>query len=72
MLAIAKERKARNLSQSEIARRAGMHISSLSSIETGRLVPWPGQRKKLERVMCEVGWDGRGDLFGEVSGDGAD
>jgi transcriptional regulator with XRE-family HTH domain len=66
MLVITKEQKAHKLSQSEIARRAGMHISSLSSIETGRLVPWQGQREKLERVMREAGWDGDGDLFSEV------
>jgi transcriptional regulator with XRE-family HTH domain len=67
MLVITKERKARGISQSEAARRASMHISSLSAIETGRMIPWPGQRKKLERVLSDAGWNGEGDLFSEVT-----
>jgi transcriptional regulator with XRE-family HTH domain len=67
MLTITKERKERGISQSEVARRADMHISSLSAIETGRMIPWPGQRGKLERVMREMGWSGEGDLFAEIS-----
>ncbi|MDR1184790.1 MAG: helix-turn-helix transcriptional regulator [Coriobacteriales bacterium] len=72
MLVITKERKARGISQSEMARRASMHISSLSAIETGRMIPWPGQITKLEKVMREAGWDGKSDLFTEVGDDDTD
>jgi ribosome-binding protein aMBF1 (putative translation factor) len=70
MLVIERERKLRGISQSKLAQRADMHPSSVCAIERGNLIPFRGQREKLERVMREVGWDGNGDLFSEVSDDG--
>ncbi len=44
-------RKARGLSQSALARRARMHVSSVCAIEQGRLLPYPGQLKKLAKAL---------------------
>jgi transcriptional regulator with XRE-family HTH domain len=71
MLLLTVERKARKLSQAEIARRAGMHVSSISGIEARRLMPWSGQITRITETMRDAGWDGNGDLFSEVSDDGA-
>ena len=67
MLLIEKLRTDNKLSQSEIARRAVMHVSTVNSIERGRLIPWPGQIEKLKGIMLALGWDGVSDLFSEVS-----
>ena len=67
MLLIEKIRTENKLSQSEIARRAVMHISTVNSIERGRLIPWPGQVAKLQGIMLTLGWDGVSDLFSEVT-----
>ena len=44
-------RRAAHLSQSEVARRALLNNSTLSLIETGRFVPYPGQLAKLKSVL---------------------
>jgi len=61
------ERKARGISQSALARAATMHLSSVSAIETGRLLPWPGQKAKLAEALD---WPAEraDELFEEVEG----
>lgn len=55
MLKVQKERQAQGLSQAALARRAEMHQASLSSIETGRFRPYPGQ---LARIAAALEWQG--------------
>ena len=45
------ERTRRGWSRSELARRAHMNPSTVSLIESGRLVPYPSQLRKLERAL---------------------
>lgn len=53
--------------QAVAAKDMGMHVSSLSSIETGRLRPYPGQVRK---IAAALGWEGDpAELFEEVSAD---
>lgn len=64
MKLITQIRKDRGLSMSELARMAKMHVSSVSQIESGRLMPYPGQAKKLSDAL---GWNGETQtLFKEV------
>jgi transcriptional regulator with XRE-family HTH domain len=44
-------REPRGWSQSELARRAGLHSTTVSLIETGRLSPYPGQLTKLAKAL---------------------
>ncbi len=48
-------RMKRGLSMSVLARKAEMHVSSVSQIEGGRLRPYPGQIKKIADALE---WDG--------------
>lgn len=67
MLVLTKERQSMGLSMSALARKAGMHPSSVSQIENGRLVAYPGQVAKLSKA---VGWKGDpAELFEEVNVD---
>ena len=50
MIRMRAERKARNLTQAELALRARMSQSDVSAIENGRK-PWPNQAKRLARVL---------------------
>jgi ribosome-binding protein aMBF1 (putative translation factor) len=51
MKRVTQERKRRGWSQAELARRAEMHPSSMCSIESGRLVPYPAQVEKLAAAL---------------------
>lgn len=44
-------RESRGWSRSELARRAHMHPVTVGVIESGRLVPYPGQLAKLARAL---------------------
>lgn len=58
------ERINKGVSQAEIARLAGMHPTTVSLIENGRLRPYPGHIKKLVSVFE---WKGDPEeLFEEV------
>lgn len=46
-------REQQKLSKSALARAAKMHVSSVCQIENGRLVPYPGQARKLADAL---GW----------------
>jgi len=53
MLLMTKIRKEKGWSQSVLSHRSGVHVSTISNIERGRLSPWPGQRASLARAF---GW----------------
>jgi DNA-binding XRE family transcriptional regulator len=44
-------REKAGLTQVELARRAHIASTNLSSIECGRLAPWPKVKKKLCRIL---------------------
>jgi transcriptional regulator with XRE-family HTH domain len=44
-------REKRGWSQAELARRAKMNQQTVSQIENGRLIPFPGQVKKLSKAL---------------------
>jgi transcriptional regulator with XRE-family HTH domain len=44
-------RMALGLSQAALAGAAGMHPSTVSLIERGLMVPYPGQARKLAKVL---------------------
>jgi transcriptional regulator with XRE-family HTH domain len=48
---IAMYRKKLGWSQSELSRRSGVHPSSISQFENGRLLPYPSQIKKLAKAL---------------------
>ena len=48
---LIEERNQRGWSRAELARRAGMHPSTVSLIESGRLVPYPSQVEKLADAL---------------------
>ena len=50
-----KERRERlGLSKSKFAAEAGLHVSTVSQIETERLNPYPGQRAKIEAALTRL------------------
>lgn len=44
-------RERAGISQVELARRARMASTNLSSIECGRLAPWPKVKRALARIL---------------------
>lgn len=48
---ITQYRKTLGWSQSELARRSGLHSTTISQIERGRLLPYPSQIKKLAKAL---------------------
>lgn len=60
-------RKSKNMSMSALARKAEMHVSSISAIENNHLWPYPGQMKKIADAL---GWKGDpAELFEEAKDD---
>ncbi|MEX0973994.1 MAG: helix-turn-helix transcriptional regulator [Bacillota bacterium] len=51
MLQITCLRRRLNLTQARFAALALMHASDISKIEAGRLRPYPGQLRRLARVL---------------------
>ena len=45
------QRAKKGWSQAELARRTGMHPSTISRIETGQMRPYPSQVKKIASVL---------------------
>ena len=43
---ITEKRERLGLSKSAFGRESGLHVSTISQIESGRLIPYPGQMKK--------------------------
>jgi transcriptional regulator with XRE-family HTH domain len=50
---LTEERLRRNWSRAELARRAGLNATTVSLIESGRLLPYEAQLEKLARAL---GW----------------
>lgn len=44
---ITEKRERLGLSKSAFGRESGLHVSTVSQIENGRLVPYPGQMRKI-------------------------
>jgi len=51
VLLMTKIRKQNGWSQSVLSHRSGVHVSTISNIERGRLNPWPGQRSNIARAL---------------------
>jgi transcriptional regulator with XRE-family HTH domain len=63
------ERAGRGWSRAELARRAGMSNSTISLIENGRFLPYPGQLQKLAAALG-LPPDRANGLLAEVTQDG--
>ena len=48
---MTERREALGLSKSAFAREAGLHVSTVSQIEAGRLRPYPGQTRKIDAAF---------------------
>ncbi len=48
---ITRRREALGLSKSAFARETGLHVSTVSQIENGRLIPYDGQLTKIESAF---------------------
>ena len=68
MKQITKIRKGLGWSESKVSHVSGVHLSSISAIECGRLNPWPGQ---LRRLADALGWEGDPAALLEEVPDGA-
>lgn len=69
MMRLTEEREHAGLSKSKLSQLAGVHVSSLSAIENGRLIAYPGQRAKLAKALK---WQGDPDeLFTDDEKGGA-
>ena len=51
MLKISRMRQERGWSMSRLARESGVHVSTISLIESGRMKPYPGQAEKLANAL---------------------
>ena len=51
MLRLKSERLKMNLSQQNLAAKAGLGYADISRIESGRLIPYPGHLKKLSKFF---------------------
>ena len=52
--AMTARREALGLSKSAFGRESGLHVSTVSQIESGRLVPYPGQVEKIEAAFARL------------------
>jgi len=68
MLKMTAIRNEKGMSMSALARKAEMHVSSISQIEHGRLVPYPVQKQKIANALDWT--DDIDDLFKEMKTDG--
>jgi len=51
VIVLTRERVSNGWSRAELARRAGLHPSTVGSIESGRLRAYPGQLAKIARAL---------------------
>lgn len=69
-------RRRRGWSQAELARRAGLHPSTVSLIESQRLRPYPGQLAKLARALGvapeEIEQETAGERLGMIASPGTE
>ena len=66
MLRITRERMQMKMSQAALARRAEIHPTTISLIESGRMQPYPSQAEKLANALC---WQGNPAELFEDDGD---
>lgn len=50
-LRLQEEREARGWSQAELCRRTGIHPTTLSRLEGGKVYPYPGWKRRLSRAL---------------------
>lgn len=48
---ITQYRKTLRWSQAELSRRSGVHTSTISHIERGRMIPYPSQLERIARAL---------------------
>ena len=51
---ITEKRERLGLSKSAFGRESGLHVSTISQIESGRLIPYPGQMKKIVAAFVRL------------------
>lgn len=51
---ITEKRERLGLSKSAFGRESGLHVSTISQIESGRLIPYPGQMKKIVKAFSRL------------------
>ena len=51
MLALEAERRRRGWSQAEVARRTGLHPSTICHLEAGDIRPWPQYKVRLAALF---------------------
>lgn len=51
---ITEKREGLGLSKSAFGREAELHVSTISQIESGRLIPYPGQMKKIVAAFARL------------------
>lgn len=69
MKVMTRRRQALGWSQSRLSHATGIHASTISSIERGRLLPWPSQATRIARALG-VPEDAAGELFEECEFEG--
>ncbi|MCD4786107.1 MAG: helix-turn-helix domain-containing protein [Candidatus Eremiobacteraeota bacterium] len=65
MFEVTKLREEKKWSKSELSRRSGLNLPLISQLESGKIFPYPGWRKKIGKAL-EVKPD---ILFQEVNED---
>lgn len=63
MSRLTTEREKRGLTKSELARRSGIGLPEICRLESGKIFPYPGWRRRLAAAL-EVSED---ELFPEVA-----
>jgi len=63
---IREHRERLGLTQSEVARRAGVANQNLSAVERGNMAAWPKLRRSLARILKTT----QAELFPETEGKG--
>ena len=51
---ITEKRERLGLSMSAFGRESGLHVSTVSQIENGRLIPYPGQMEKIVATFARL------------------
>ena len=70
LIRLTEIRQSLGWSQSRLSRESGVHSSTVSAIERGRLNPWPGQLHRIAEALSYSG-DPAG-LLDEVGADACD
>lgn len=55
ILRLRTERERHGWSQAELARRTGIHPTTLSRLEAGKVFPYPGWKARLARALGVAG-----------------